>query len=518
MFGRRKTGSEPENKADIDFQENTAKNDETIIVGGDSSAMDETDAAIEHLDNAADAPESESREMIAVSNSTDLASLDLGKNINGLEVQEIEYSKSKNLETTDFLRARQRIIDELLDQVDFNALGRFAKDVKRKKLTEVVEKKIGMQKVPFNSAQHQLLLTQIIDEVLGFGPLEPLIADAEISDILVNTHKNVYVEKQGLIYKTDISFESEKHLLNTIQKIVSEVGRRVDESSPMVDARMPDGSRFNAIVPPLALDGCLVSIRKFKATKMSLADYVDYGSMSPEMCKFLQICANISLNVIISGGTGSGKTTLLNALSGHIEHSERIVTIEDAAELQLMQPHVLRLETRPPSTEGTGEVTQRQLVKNALRMRPDRIILGEIRGDEVVDVLSAMNTGHDGSMATIHANTPRDSLSRLENLVGMSGVQIPIKSLRQQIASAVNLIVQIERMRDGVRRITHIEEVVGMEGDTIVTQTLFGCKLGQMGEDGKFKAEYTSSGFRPRFADKAEQYGLDKELLRCIQS
>ena len=283
----------------------------------------------------------------------------------------------------------------------------------------------------------------------------------------------VDIEKSGKLAACDVSFISEKHLMAVIQKIVSLVGRRIDETSPMVDARMPDGSRFNAIVPPIALDGSLVSIRKFKKNKMPLRDYLKYNSMSEQMAEFLEVCGHIRLNIIISGGTGSGKTTLLNALSGHVDIGERVITIEDAAELQLHQPHVLRLETRPPNIEGTGEITQRMLVKNALRMRPDRIILGEIRGDEVIDVLAAMNTGHEGSMATIHSNNPRDCLSRLENLIAFSGATIPLNAMRMQISSAVNLIVQIARMRDGKRRITHIEEIIGMEGDVITTQNIF---------------------------------------------
>jgi pilus assembly protein CpaF len=286
----------------------------------------------------------------------------------------------------------------------------------------------------------------------------------------------------------------------------------------MVDARMSDGSRFNAIIPPLALDGSLVSIRKFKKNKMPLSQYLKYNSMSPEMCKFLEICGNIRLNIIISGGTGSGKTTLLNALSGHIDLGERVITIEDAAELMMHQPHVLRLETRPANTEGTGEIGQRLLVRNALRMRPDRIILGEIRGDEVIDVLAAMNTGHDGSMATIHSNSPRDCLSRMENLISMAGLQMPLIAMRQQISSAVNLVVQIARMRDGARRITHIEEIVGMEGEVITTQTLFGYQTGPMDAAGKLTGKFYCTGIRPRFLSQAQYFNRDKEMIECISS
>lgn len=423
-----------------------------------------------------------------------------------------------HLETEDYKRAKERVIETLLEKADLTALETLHTKVKRERVAAAAKSIIQELTIPLNSSQQELLQKQVIDDILGFGPLEPLMADADVSDIMINGPSKVYLEKNGKLAASDITFTSEKHLLNVIQKIVSLTGRRVDETSPMVDARMPDGSRFNAIIPPLALDGSLVSIRKFKKFKMPLRQYVELGSMSPEMCQFLEIAGNIRLNIIISGGTGSGKTTLLNALSGHIDEGERVITIEDAAELQLHQPHVLRLETRPANSEGVGEITQRQLVKNALRMRPDRIILGEIRGDEVLDVLAAMNTGHEGSMATIHANTPRDCLSRIENLVGLAGMTIPLAAMRKQIESAIHLIVQIARMRDGRRRITHIEEVVGMEGDTITTQTLFGYKTGPMSEDGLIQGHFFCTGIRPRFIEQAAYFNRDRELLACIQS
>ena len=343
-----------------------------------------------------------------------------------------------------------------------------------------------------------------------------LLNDPDVNDIMINTSQRVFIERQGKIHLTDITFTDERHLIGVVQRIVSRVGRRIDELNPMVDARMPDGSRFNAIIPPLALDGCLVSIRKFKKNKMPLSAYVDIGSMSPQMARFLELCGSIRLNIIISGGTGSGKTTLLNALSGHIDPGERIVTIEDAAELQLHQPHVLRLETRPTSTEGKGEVTQRALLRNALRMRPDRIILGEMRGEEVVDVLSAMNTGHDGSMATIHANTPRDCLTRMENLVAMSSVSINAESVRQQIASAVNLIVQIERMNDGKRRVTQIEEIVGMESGRVTSQTLFKFQVKNRQITGELKGDFIATSIKPHFLPQAEYFGKTEEILACL--
>ncbi|MBN8543986.1 MAG: CpaF family protein [Alphaproteobacteria bacterium] len=425
------------------------------------------------------------------------------------------YLDSK-LETADYRAAKQALLADMVDQIDFQALERMDVDVRRRKVREASEKLLPNVPIPLTAPQISLIKDQAMDEILGFGPIEPLLKDADVNDIMINTHKRIYIERHGKIFLTDITFLSEEHLLGVIQRIVSRVGRRVDEANPMVDARMPDGSRFNAIIPPLALDGALVSIRKFKKNKLSLEQYVDYGSLSPAMAKFLAICGRVRMNIIISGGTGSGKTTLLNALSAHIEATERVITIEDAAELQLVQPHVLRLETRPASIEGKGEVNQRQLVRNALRMRPDRIILGEMRGDEAIDVLSAMNTGHDGSMATIHANTPRDCLSRIENLVAMSSVSIGVSSLRYQIASALNLIVQIQRMRDGKRRIVQIEEVTGFDSQTIQSQTLFQYRVKGVRADGTLDGEYEAMPFKPRMAEQAEYYGLVDELMSCF--
>lgn len=420
------------------------------------------------------------------------------------------------LETDAFKRAKARLLEQLVEQVDFVTLNQLGEDVQRKRVFEFCDKILADIPVPLNADQISTIKSQSLDELFGFGPLEPLLADQDIADIMINGPYKVYIEKNGKVRLTDVHFMDNAHLLTIIQRIVSRVGRRVDEASPMVDARMPDGSRFNAIIPPLALDGCLVSIRKFKKNKMPLSQYVEMDSMSRDMAKFLEISTAIGLNIIVSGGTGSGKTTLLNALSGCIGDTERIITIEDAAELQLQQPHVLRLETRPASVEGRGEVNQRALVKNALRMRPDRIILGEMRGDEVVDVLSAMNTGHDGSMATIHANNPRDCLSRLENLVGMSDVKIDINSLRRQVVSAIQLIVQIERMRDGSRKLVAIEEIVGLEGDIYTTQTLFSFRSKGLTSDGKLDGEFVGHGIRPKMLTRAEYFGREKELLECL--
>ncbi len=427
-------------------------------------------------------------------------------------------SKERALETEDFLKAKNVVIEALVERVDFRSFQGMSDAARRTRVGHVIDEFIAHElTIPLTASQHTLLHNQVVDDLLGFGPIEVLLADPDVSDIMINGHNQVYIEKRGRIFLSDVRFSSEKHLLNVIQKIVSLVGRRVDESSPMVDARMPDGSRFNAIIPPLALNGCLASIRKFKRYKMPLKEYLEHDSLSEAMYKFLEICGYIRLNIIISGGTGSGKTTLLNAISGNIDPGERVITIEDAAELQLQQPHVLRLETRPANIEGTGEIGQRQLVKNALRMRPDRIILGEIRGDEVIDVLAAMNTGHDGSMATIHANSPKDALSRIENLVGMSGVTLAATSLRAQIASAVQLIVQLNRMRDGRRRIVQIEEVLGLEGGEVKTRTLFGYKPGPMDEKGVLQGKFYCTGAVPQFMLQAEYYGVHNDMLACIQ-
>jgi pilus assembly protein CpaF len=433
-----------------------------------------------------------------------------------LMVGQIASYRDSKLESSDYREAKRQLLSELLDQLDFQALETFPMETKRRKVTEVSDKVLPKVSVPLTSGQITLIKSQVLDEILGYGPIEVLLHDPDVNDIMINTSKRVFIEKHGKILLTDIQFNDEQHLIGVIQRIVSRVGRRIDEANPMVDARMPDGSRFNAIIPPLSIDGALVSIRKFKKNKMPLEQYVHLGSMSHTMVKFLEVAAAIRCNIVISGGTGSGKTTLLNALSGHIDPGERVITIEDAAELQLHQPHVLRLETRPSSTEGKGEITQRALVKNALRMRPDRIILGEMRGEEVIDVLSAMNTGHDGSMATIHANSPKDCLSRIENLVAMSSVQVEASSLRYQISSAVNLIVQIQRMRDGKRRITQIDEVTGFDGSQIITNNLFSYVMHGVRSDGQLDGEFVPHHSPTALLTRAQYFGREADLLACF--
>jgi pilus assembly protein CpaF len=412
--------------------------------------------------------------------------------------------------------AKAQIQPLLLEHMDVSAAAEMPRAVFEAQLTGWVKDLLVETKVQLNFAEQRELVESLIADMLGLGPLEPLIEDETVNDIMVNGAKQVYVERRGKLELTDVRFRDDDHVMNIATKIVTKVGRRIDESTPLVDARLADGSRVNIIVPPLAIDGPSISIRKFSKKPITLDTMAQQANISPEMATLLKVAARCRLNILISGGTGSGKTTLLNALSRLIDPTERTVTIEDAAELQLQQPHVVRLETRPPNLEGSGEITMRDLLRNALRMRPDRIILGEIRGAEALDVLQAMNTGHDGSMSTIHANAPREALTRLENMVGMTGINLPSRAVRTQIAAAVNLIAQVNRMRDGIRRVTYIIEVVGMEGDVITTQELFGFQFQGEAADGKLRGVFQSSGIRPHFLPRAEYYGLDRALLEIV--
>ncbi|MFS2015011.1 CpaF family protein [Massilia sp. CT11-108] len=395
----------------------------------------------------------------------------------------------------------------ILDRIDLERLKRLTSEQFKHELALLVQRIIEEERIVLNQQERHHLVLDIQHEMLGFGPLEPLLNDPTISDILVNTYDKVYVERRGRLELTDVAFHDNAHLMKIIEKIVSRVGRRVDESSPMVDARLPDGSRVNAIIPPLAVDGPLVSIRRFGATPLTVQNLLDYKSVTPPMIKVLESLGLAKVNILISGGTGSGKTTMLNLISGFIPGNERIVTIEDAAELQLRQPHVVRLETRPPNIEGKGEVTQRALVRNSLRMRPDRIILGEVRGPEALDMLQAMNTGHEGSLATIHANTPRDALARLENMVGMAGVSLTPRAIRQQIASAITVILQASRLADGTRKVVSMQEITGMEGDIISMQEIFRFEQTGIDADGKVQGHFCATGVRPRFADRLRMFG-----------
>jgi len=397
----------------------------------------------------------------------------------------------------------------LLDNLNLSALENASEAELRDEINAIVVEALSEMDVVLNSEERSTLNRDLFFEVMGLGPLEPLLQDDTVNDILVNGPKKVFVERAGKLELTDVTFRDERHLLRIIDKIVSAVGRRVDESNPYVDARLADGSRFNAMVPPVAVDGSLVSIRKFKKEKLSVQDLVNFGAFSPEMALYLEAAVSTRLNVIVSGGTGSGKTKTLNALSSFIGHSERVLTIEDTAELQLQGDHVGRMESRPANMEGKGAVTQRDCLRNALRMRPDRIIVGETRGEEVIDMLQAMNTGHDGSMTTIHANSARDGISRLENMVAMAGIEMPLKAVRSQIGSAVNIIVQVSRLQDGSRRMMSITEITGMEGEIITMQELFRFERTGIEPDGTILGHFTGTGLRSHFADRFKRWGFD---------
>jgi len=412
--------------------------------------------------------------------------------------------------------AKLKIQPLVVDRIDIGAAARLDRDELGRQIGELVGEILREERIRLNQREQKDLVELLLDDMLGLGPLEPLLAEETITDIMVNGPYQVYVERKGKLEITDVKFRDNQHVLNICSRIVSQVGRRVDESQPLCDARLLDGSRVNIIIPPLAIDGPSISIRKFSKKGITLDIMAKQRNISENMAKVLKIASRSRLNILISGGTGSGKTTLLNAMSQLIDVGERIVTIEDAAELQLQQPHVVRLETRPPNLEGVGEINMRDLVKNSLRMRPDRIILGEVRGPEALDMLQAMNTGHDGSLGTIHANRPREALTRLENMIGMASVNLPAKAVRTQISSAIDMIVQVSRMRDGMRRITALMEVVGMEGDVITTQDLYTFEFEGEDQQGNIKGNFKSSGLRPHFLPKAAYFGLDRALMEAM--
>jgi pilus assembly protein CpaF len=408
-----------------------------------------------------------------------------------------------------FQEMKARLHKAIITRLDLTKLNALAPDRVKAEVSRLAEGLLQAESVPLSTAEKERLVGEVHHELFGLGPLEPLLADPTISDILVNSYANVFVERRGKLEKTAISFKDDEHLRRVIERIVSTVGRRIDEAQPMVDARLADGSRVNAIIPPLAIDGPVLSIRRFGADPLRIHMLIENGALTREIAILFEMCVKARLNVIISGGTGAGKTTLLNALSAFIPPDERIVTIEDSAELQLQQPHVVRLETRPPNIEGRGEITQRDLVRNALRMRPDRIVVGEVRSGEAIDMLQAMNTGHDGSLTTIHANSPRDSLSRLETMIQMTGMRLSDRAMRQQIASAVNLVIQVARLTDGTRRVTSISEITGMEGEMITMQEIFMFERSGVDSVGKVIGRFRSTGIRPRFAERLKQYGMN---------
>ena len=426
--------------------------------------------------------------------------------------------KSRSNEPSEeYYETKATIFNALFETIDVSALAGMQSDKAREEIRTIVDEIIAIRNVRLSVNEQTQLITEICDDILGYGPLEPLLARDDIADIMVNGAKHVFIETNGKMLKTNIRFRDNTQLMNICQRIVSQVGRRVDEASPICDARLLDGSRVNVIAPPLSIDGPALTIRKFKKDKLTLSNLVDFKSISPAGARVLQIIGACQCNIVISGGTGSGKTTLLNCLTGFIHPDERIITCEDAAELQLQQPHVVRLETRPPNLEGKGKITMSDLVKNCLRMRPERIIVGEVRGPEAFDLLQAMNTGHDGSMGTLHANSPREALSRLESMITMGGFSLPAKTIREMIVGSVDIIVQATRLRDGSRRITHITEVIGMEGDVIVTQDLLVYEMDGEDADGKIIGEHKSTGIaRPAFWDRARYFNLEKDLAEAL--
>ena len=418
-------------------------------------------------------------------------------------------SGESRLESQQFQQVKQRVHRRLIERLNLSNLEKTERETVVETIRKVVHDLLTQDMVPLNFDEREILIGQVLDEIFGLGPLEPLIQDPTISDILVNTASEVYIERGGRLEKADVRFQDDKHLLQVIDRIVSGVGRRIDDSSPMVDARLPDGSRVNAIIKPLAVDGPHLSIRKFKRDALSGEDLLRLATVTEPMLDFLKAAVKARLNILISGGTGAGKTTLLNILSSYIPSTERIITIEDSAELQLRQPHVVRLETRPSNIEGQGEVPQRMLLVNSLRMRPDRIIVGEVRGPEAVDMLQAMNTGHDGSLTTLHANGPRDALSRLETMISMAGLELPERAMRQQVASAIHLVIQISRLSDGSRKVMQVSEIVGMEGDVITMQDIFMFEREGVAENDIVLGKFRSTGIRPHCVDRFKAYGID---------
>ncbi len=410
--------------------------------------------------------------------------------------------------SNEFQELKARVHRILINKLDLGKLENADPDAVQKDVKKVIERILDEENAPLSGAEREQVQTDVINELFGLGPLEPLLEDKTVSDILVNGWRNVYIERRGKLEKVETTFRDDSHLMQIIDRIVSRIGRRVDESVPMVDARLPDGSRVNAIIPPLSIDGPVLSIRRFGSEPLTIKNLMELKALTPQIVQMLEACVKSRLNILISGGTGAGKTTLLNCLSSFIPLDERLVTIEDSAELLLQQPHVVRLETRPPNIEGRGEVTQRSLLRNSLRMRPDRIIVGEVRGDEAVDMLQAMNTGHDGGMTTIHANTPRDALARLETMIAMANLRISDRAMRQQISSAINLIIQVSRMGDGSRKVVSVSEIIGMEGEIITMQEIYRFVRTGVGPRGEVLGQFRPTGIRPRFSERLEQYGF----------
>ncbi|ESY74281.1 CpaF family protein [Mesorhizobium sp. M1050] len=430
-----------------------------------------------------------------------------------------EPKRAQREKSETYYDTKSQVFSALIDTIDLSQLSKLDPESAREEIRDIVNDIIAIKNFAMTIAEQEELLEDICNDVLGYGPLEPLLARDDIADIMVNGSRNVYIEVNGKVEQTGIRFRDNQQLLNICQRIVSQVGRRVDESSPICDARLPDGSRVNVIAPPLSIDGATLTIRKFKKDKLTLDQLVKFGAISPQGAEVLKIISRVRCNIVISGGTGSGKTTLLNCLTNYIDREERVITCEDSAELQLQQPHVVRLETRPPNLEGEGEVTMRDLVKNCLRMRPERIIVGEVRGPEVFDLLQAMNTGHDGSMGTIHSNSPRECLNRIESMIAMGGYSLPQKTVREIVVGSIDVIIQAARLRDGSRRITHITEVIGMEGDVIITQDIVLYNIKGEDANGRLLGEHVSTGIgRPHFWDRARYYGEEQRLAIALEA
>lgn len=435
-----------------------------------------------------------------------------------ITIEQIPEHKEKEKKLNPRIEAvRQRIWDDLLDAIDLKDLATMDNETARKEILSAVEEIAHFRKLDISASELQTLSKEYANDMLGFGPLEELLERDDIADIMINGPDLTYIEVNGRIEEANIKFRDNQHLTTICQRIVGAIGRRVDESSPLCDARLEDGSRVNVIIPPLAVDGSCMTIRKFKKDKLTLEKLMEFGSVTPSCAKLIQAIGRCRVNVLVSGGTGSGKTTMLNCLTRYIEAGERIVTCEDACELQLQQPHVVRLETRPPNLEGVGEITMRDLVKNCLRMRPERIIVGEVRGPEAFDLLQAMNTGHDGSMGTVHANNPREAVSRMENMIAMGGLNLPSAAVREQIACAVNVIIQVQRLRDGSRKVTHVTEITGMEGDVVTMQDLVSLEIEGEDDDGKLITTQKPTGLRPKFYDRARQYGIEELVLEAME-
>ncbi|MER9948045.1 CpaF family protein [Mesorhizobium sp. M0047] len=430
-----------------------------------------------------------------------------------------EPKRAQREKSETYYDTKSQVFSALIDTIDLSQLSKLDPESAREEIRDIVNDIIAIKNFAMTIAEQEELLEDICNDVLGYGPLEPLLARDDIADIMVNGSRNVYIEVNGKVEQTGVRFRDNQQLLNICQRIVSQVGRRVDESSPICDARLPDGSRVNVIAPPLSIDGATLTIRKFKKDKLTLDQLVKFGAISPQGAEVLKIISRVRCNIVISGGTGSGKTTLLNCLTNYIDREERVITCEDSAELQLQQPHVVRLETRPPNLEGEGEVTMRDLVKNCLRMRPERIIVGEVRGPEVFDLLQAMNTGHDGSMGTIHSNSPRECLNRIESMIAMGGYSLPQKTVREIVVGSIDVIIQAARLRDGSRRITHITEVIGMEGDVIITQDIVLYNIKGEDANGRLLGEHVSTGIgRPHFWDRARYYGEEQRLAIALEA